>query len=239
MSLAERSYLGEIPVAAEAGIEVRAEFIKKTYFNLAGAIGAFVALEAVLLNLPVTERFCEAIYVSRFGWLAVLGVFMVVSYVANRWAHSAVSLGTQYLGLGLYVVAEAIIFTPLLYIAHKYAGDGSTVIQTAGAMTLITFAGLTAIVFVTRKNFSFLQPVLMLGGLVAFGLIVCSILFGFNLGTIFTVAMIGLASGYILYHTSAVLHEYRIGQHVAAALGLFASVALLFWYILQFVMNRD
>ena len=40
--------------------------------------------------------------------------------------------------------------------------------------------------------------------------------------------MIVLACGYILYHTSNILHQYRIGQHVAASLALFASVALLF-----------
>ena len=59
-----------------------------------------------------------------------------------------------------------------------------------------------------------------------------------ELGPIFTYAMIALACGYILYHTSNVLHHYRIGQHVAAALALFASVALLFWYILQLFMSR-
>jgi FtsH-binding integral membrane protein len=36
------------------------------------------------------------------------------------------------------------------------------------------------------------------------------------------------------------MHEYRVGQHVAASLALFASVALLFWYILQLLMSsRD
>lgn len=80
----------------------------------------------------------------------------------------------------------------------------------------------------------------MFGGFAALGLIAVAILFGFNLGPIFTYAMIALACGYILYDTSNVLHHYRIGQHVAAALALFASVALLFWYILRlFMSNRE
>jgi hypothetical protein len=95
-------------------------------------------------------------------------------------------------------------------------------------------------VFVTRKDFSFLRKTLFVGGIAAMGLIVVAILTGFSLGPIFTYAMIALACGYILYHTSNVLHHYRIGQHVAAALALFASVALLFWYIIQlFLMSRD
>ena len=37
-------------------------------------------------------------------WLIVLGVFMAGSWIAEKWAHSATSLGTQYAGLALYVV---------------------------------------------------------------------------------------------------------------------------------------
>jgi FtsH-binding integral membrane protein len=142
----------------------------------------------------------------------------------------------QYLGLGLYVVAESIIFLPLLYIAMIYTSP--EVIPTAAILTLGLFAGLTGTVFITRKDFSFLRGILMVGGFVAMGLIVCAIMFGFELGTIFSVAMIGLAGGYILYYTSAVMKHYRTDQHVAAALALFAAVALMFWYVLRLLMRR-
>ncbi len=169
--------------------------------------------------------------------LVVLGLFMGVGYMADKWARSATSPGMQYLGLGLYVVAEAIIFLPMLYIAAFMVE--APVIKPAALLTLTLFAGLTGTVFITRKDFSFLRTGLMLGGFVALGLIVASILFGFNLGTIFSVAMVGLAGGYILYYTSNVLHHYRTDQHVAASLALFAAVALMFWYILRLFMNRD
>jgi hypothetical protein len=104
-------------------------------------------------------------------------------------------------------------------------------------MTLGMFGGLTLIVFVTRKDFSWMRSILVIAGFVAMGLIVCSILFGFELGTIFSAAMIALASGYILYYTSNVMHHYRTDQHVAAALTLFAAVALLFYYILRLLMQ--
>jgi FtsH-binding integral membrane protein len=77
---------------------------------------------------------------------------------------------------------------------------------------------------------------LVLGGLAAMAVILCMILFGLNLGVFFSLAMVVLASGYILYDTSNVMHHYRTDQHVAAALALFASVALLFWYVLQILI---
>ena len=98
------------------------------------------------------------------------------------------------------------------------------------------------IVMLSGADFSFLRTALALGGFVALGVIVCSMIFQFTLGLVFIAALITLASGYILYDTSNVLHHYRIGQHVAAALALFASVALLFWYMIQLVMalnSRD
>lgn len=223
------------PFAAMAEADDRSNFITNTYVHLSGAIALFVALEAILLSIPGVENLVNLMIGGRFSWLIVLGLFMFVSYVAQNWAQSATSIGTQYAGLALYVVAEAIIFTPLLYIARMIDPQ---IILSAALATLGLFAVLTAVVFITRKDFSFLRGILMFGGFAALGFIVISILFGFSLGPIFTYAMIAFMCAYILYDTSNVLHHYRIGQHVAAALALFASVALLFWYILQLFMSN-
>ena len=236
MSYADNPYQSPLSMfAADAAADERSNFITKTYLHLAGAIGLFVILEAVLLALPGTDSLVRMMVGGRFSWLIVLGLFMLVSHVAESWAQSAVNPATQYMGLGLYVVAEAVIFLPLLCIARQI-NPGA--IPSAGMATLVLFGGLTAVVFVTRKDFSFLRTVLLFGGLAALGLIVVAAIFQFALGPIFIYAMIALACGYILYHTSNVLHHYRIGQHVAASLALFASVALLFWYILQLFLSR-
>lgn len=218
----------------QAEASERAVFIQRTYAHLAMAILAFVAIEAFLLQLPFAGAIAAAM-IGGYSWLFVLAAFMGVSWLAERWAHSDASPGMQYLGLGLYVVAEAIIFLPLLYIAANFAS--ADVIPTAGLITVFLFAGLTATVFITRKDFSWMRSVLVIGGFVALGVIVASIVFGFSLGIIFSAIMILFASAAILYDTSQVLHHYRTDQHVAASLSLFASVALLFWYVLRFVMS--
>jgi len=204
-----------------------------------GAGGFRVLQETVLLRFTPG---IENVVVGMLGvsWLFVLLAFMAVSWVAQYWARSGASPALQYLGLALYVVAEAIIFLPLLYIAdHRLPGQH--VIQTAGILTLTVFGGLTATVFITRKDFSFLGPILCIGGFIALGIILASLLLGgFNLGILFCFFMVALLSGYVLYHTSNVLYHYRTDQHVAASLALFSSIATLFWYILQIVMSsRD
>ena len=213
----------------------RAAFIRKTYGHLAVALLLFICLETILMQMPWVEQLA-LLMTDGFAWLAVLAAFMGVSYLAEKWAMSNTSRQTQYLGLGLYIVAEAFIFIPLIYVA-VYVADNKDLLPSAAIISLALFTGLSAVVLMTRKDFSFLRSVLVIGFFVALGLIVASILFGFNLGIIFSGAMIVLASIAILYNTSNVLHHYNTGQHVAAALSLFASVALLFWYILQFLLQ--
>lgn len=225
-------------VAAQADTNERATFIRLTYLHLLGAILAFVGIEAFLQSVPVVRETMMSILGARFGWMMVLGAFIGVSYLATSWANSSTSMGMQYLGLGLYVVAEAVIFVPLIMIAMSFTdATGVPVLGIAAALTIVTFVVLTAIVFLTGANFSFIGPFLGIAAVIALGVIVCSAIFSFNLGIVFIGAMLLLSSGYILYHTSNVLHQYRIGQHVAASLALFASVALMFWYMVQIVMS--
>jgi len=230
-------YANPYTIAAEAAPSDRARFIRHTYAHLGLAILAFIGVEWVLLQQSWAAGFIRTM-TGGMGWLLVLGAFMLVSSIANRLASSGSSRGTQYAGLGLFILAEAIIFMPLLYVASAYAGDRQ-VIMKAGITTACIFGGLTLTAFATRKDFSFFRGFLMVGGFVALGIIVVSILFGFNLGTIFAGAMAIFASVSILYNTSNIIHHYRTDQYVSASLALFASVALLFWYILQIFMRRD
>ena len=225
--------------AADALPEQRAQFIRKTYLLLAAAILAFIGVEAFLFASGAAGLIANMIFSGgSIGWLLVLGLFMGVSYLANRWAVSETSKLTQILGLGIFIVAEAVIFVPLIMISTYYAGD-ATVLLKAGIVTIGLFLGITATVFLTRSDFSFLGPILAIGGFIALGFIVSSAIFGFSLGSIFAFVMVAFAGTAILYETSNVLHRFNTNQHVAASLTLFASIALLFWYILTIFSSRD
>ncbi len=229
------SYLPATAVAY-APANARAAFIRQTYLHLAGAVLAFIAVEVLLLSWAGSRALIGLMVGGRYSWLITLAAFMGVSYLAERWAQSDTSPRVQYLGLGLYVVAQAVIFLPLLYIAAYLSSPH--VIPTAGLITGLLFVGLTAVAFTSGKDFSFLRGALTIGGFLALGLIVASILFGFTLGVIFAAVMVVFAAASILYQTSNIIRTYRTDQYVAAALALFASVALLFWYILRIVSRR-
>ncbi len=221
------------PVAA-IGVDARASFINRTYNHLMGAIVLFTLIEVGLFQSGFAESIARVLLGG--SWLLVLGAFMLVSWFASRVSLTSESKGAQYAALGGFVVAESIIFVPMLWLADQSAPGA---IQSAAVVTLVGFAGLTAVAFVTRKDFSFLRGMLMWGGVVAMLAIVGGILFGFELGTWFSVAMIGFAGAAILYDTSNVLHHFPEDRYVGAALQLFASVALMFWYVLRLFMSSD
>ena len=224
---------------SEALPEQRAQFIRKTYLLLAAAILAFIVVESLLFVSGAAEMIATIVFSGgAIGWLLVLGLFMFVSWIARSWATSETGVGTQLLGLGLAVLAEAVIFVPLITIAAVRSDNPWGLLMKAGVVTLGLFLGITATVFITRSDFSFLGPILTIGGFAALGFIVASALFGFSIGTLFCFVMVAFAGTAILYETSNVLHRFNTDQHVAASLTLFASVALLFWYVLSIFSRR-
>lgn len=226
----------DVRLPAESVQSERATFIRRTYAHVAGSILVFAGLEALLLQLVPGETIFKLFAGSNLSWLLVLLAFMGAGYIARMWAYSRSSLAMQYAGLGLYIVAEAVIFLPLLYVAVYYTRD-PYLIPTAGILTLAIFGGLTLSVFMTGKDFSFLRPIISIGFMIALGVIVCACFFPISLGLFFSFAMVALVSACILYNTSNVMLHYGTDQYVAAALELFASIATLFWYVLQILMR--
>jgi len=213
-------------------------FYKKTYTHLASAVLLFILVETLFFQIPVIVNFALSL-TQGWTWLLMLGGFMLMTSYAEKMALRSHDRNKQYLALLLYVAAEAFIFIPLIFIAMSIAEDGGfEILNQAAILTLSLFSGLSAVVLLTKKDFSFLRSGLAIGFFIALGLIIAGTLFGFNLGLWFSAGMVVLASGSILYQTSNMVHKYSEDQYVAASLGLFASLMLLFWYILS-ILNRS
>ncbi|MCA9314745.1 MAG: Bax inhibitor-1 family protein [Planctomycetota bacterium] len=220
-------------VAAQRGV-----FLQRTYSTLLGAVLGLCLTLSVFFQLGWAEPMARAMMGGRGTWLLVLGAFMVVGWFGSRVAMTAKSMGAQYAALFAYVLAEALILTPILYVAHTFYPG---IITQAAGLTIAGFTGLTAIVFFTKKDFSFLGGVVRWGFLVALLLIVASLVFGgFTLGLWFSGAMVLLAGASVLYDTSTILRHFPDDRYVGAALSLFASVAVMFFYVLRLLMSlRD
>ena len=218
---------------SDASVEDRSDFIWKCYAHVVGAILAFAAIEVYFFQSGIAERIAMPMLNN---WWMVLGVFILAGWGATHVAHRVESKNAQYAAFAAFIVLESLIFAPMLFIASIRAPG---IIDSAAGVTVLGCVGLIATVMVTRKDFSFLRGIMVWLFFLALAAIVGSLIFGFELGTWFSVAMIGFAGAAILYDTSNILHHYPQDKYVAASMQLFASIAMMFWYILRLFMSRN
>jgi FtsH-binding integral membrane protein len=237
MSYLVDGYHGD--TVASAPVSERVRFLRRTYAHLAVAIFAFVGIEAVLFSTGLGMDILRTMFAFKGAWIGLMLLFIVGGYGAQMMARARSSPGLQYAGLTMYVLLEVLIFLPILAVADlRYPGQHLPL--QAGVLTLGVFGALTAAVFLSGKDFTFLGPVLWVGSMIALILVVMAAFGMFNLGLVFASCMVALAAGFILYDTSKIMYYYGTDQYVSASLELFASVALLFWYILRiFMISRD
>jgi FtsH-binding integral membrane protein len=229
--------------AAEAPVNARVAFIRRTYLHLACSVAALVGIEALLLRSLDTQagrEFFAQWFRSPISLLFVLAFFIAGGFLARYMARASMPPAVKYLGLAIYTVIEALFLLPILYIAiHRY---GMGIVNQAAVLTLVTFGGLTLTVLITKKDFSFLGYGLMLASWLLLGLIIVAIVMplmggpAIGLGLWFSFLVIALAAGFILYDTSNILHHYGTNEHVGASLELLADVVLLFYHILRVLM---
>jgi len=225
--------MDSINLVAHASDVERRTFYRKTYAHVALGILAFIAAEWVMLN-NISEAFIFSMIKSQWIWLLILGAFYLISNFTNKLTMHP-DKNMQYVGLALFAVVEAFIFLPIIFIALNYFGG--ELIRQAAVMTLALFGGLSAVVFLTKADFSFLRTGLIIGSFIALGVILGGAIFGYTLGLWFSVAMVVLAAGGILYETGQLKNQYHTEQYVGAGLRLFASLMLMFYYIISILMS--
>jgi FtsH-binding integral membrane protein len=232
-------------IVADAPAADRAAFFRRTYGLVAIGFAAFAALLAIFfVGFDQRSGIAFALFTglgsmvrSLGGWsiLLVMLAFWGATTVAQSLAFNRSSRGTQYAGLGLYVILEALIFVPLIgYVIYSTKGNASTVLLPAGIVTAGMIAGLTALVFMTNLDFSFLKVAIILGSFAALAIVIVAAIAGLSLGAWFSIAMIVLMATVILYQTNEIKNTLETDQHVAAAFILFSSFVTLLFYVIRF-----
>lgn len=241
---------------ATLGVSDRIAFLRKTYAHLGGALVAFVLFTAGMMKFAtgLSLKLSFAGGTSAGSALIVLLLFVAVTYGAQKLAMSETSRALQYLGLALTVVVWSVLAQPIIWFTiwkfgatDVLTGGGAllsakaaAVLGEAAIVTLAIFVGLTLTVFYTKKDFSFLGGILSMSMWALIGVVIASLIFGFQLGMIYSGIVIFLMGGYILYETTMIMKYFRPSMHVAAALMLFTTVITLFIHVLRILaeMNR-
>lgn len=226
------------PPAAFAAVQEKATFLKKVYGILLLGVLGFAATLWATANVPFANdlalQFGNAIYGQRHGWAIYLGVFFAGSWLVNRLAEVRTVNAIAFAG---WVVLLAFLIAPLVLILSRV--NGPQIVTDAAMLTAVTFTGLTAIVFFTGKDFSFLRGILMFSGfaLLAVGLV--GAIGGYSIGMWYSAAIVVLMGGYVLYDTDTILKRLPTTMAMTGAILLFTDVVLLFKHILVLLSRRD
>ncbi|MCR5183934.1 MAG: Bax inhibitor-1 family protein [Opitutales bacterium] len=230
---------------ADCSPSVRAEFYRRTYSLVALSCAGFGAVLALILS---SDALCE--WITRLFWgtgflgiLLIMAGFWAASALSTRLAFGGATRSAQLAGLGIYILLEAFLFTPLLTVCFALFGVEealSTIVVPAAVSTFLLAGGLMATVFMSKRDFSFLRSFVVVGSFVALAAIVVLAIAGAGVPAWFIIAMIALMAGTILYETWAIRTQFSSNQYVGAALLIFSSVITLFYYmILLFLKRRE
>lgn len=224
--------------AAFAAVQEKAAFLKKVYGILLLGILGFAATLWATANVPFANdlamQFGNAIYGQRHGWAIYLAAFFGGSWLVHRLAEVRT---INVIAFAAWVVLLAFLIAPLVLILSRV--NGPEIVSDAALLTAVVFTGLTAIVFFTGKDFSFLRGILMFAGfaLLAVGLI--GAIGGWSVGLWYSAAVVVLMGGYVLYDTDTILKRLPTTMAMTGAILLFTDVVLLFKHILVLLSRRD
>ena len=213
--------------AGEAALEDRVAFIRKVYALF--FVGILFAVGGVMLGFAFPSVMIAA---AQHPWIMLI---LMIGGVMGAQAVRHVP-GINLLALFGFTTLTGVIISPLLYIVGR---NNPVSIFQAGVLTVGIFGGLTAYVFVSNRDFSFLR------GMVTVGLIIVvlsglfNILFvgSIGLGFALAVATLLLFAGFVLYDTSNIIRRYPTNEYVAGALALYLDALNIFLALLR-ILNR-
>lgn len=228
----------------------RVAYLRKVYGLLAGAAFVAIGTGAAAIYLSPTESVdmgdgttlevpLVAAVLLQFHFVAFALLF-VATLVAGWVSRVRVLNVIALFGVSALMGLE---LAPMAFVAQVLATRGETLTANPVRDTFVMVGGifgvLTAYVFVTKKDFSYLKATLAMG----FWVVLAAAILSFALGSepfSLAVASVGalLSMGFLLYQTSHIFRNSRMDDAVGDALGLIVQLRNLFVFLLRIFMSR-
>jgi FtsH-binding integral membrane protein len=208
--------------AARASVDERMGFIRKVYALFFAA--TLFAIGGVLLGVSYKPLLQFAYQHLWIMFLVMIGGVMGAQAVRHvRGLNLAALFG--------FTTLTGVVISPLIAMISQI-NPGS--ILAAGVLTVGIFGGLTAYVFVSKKDFSFMRGMVTTGLIVVILAGVVNIFLGSSaLGFGVAAATLLLFSGFVLYDTSNIIRRYPVNEYVAGALDLYLDAFNIFLALLR------
>ncbi len=208
--------------AAEASVAERMGFVRKVYALF--FVATLFAIGGVGLGLSVPFLMIQVAQHPFISFFVMIGAVMGAQAVRHV-------PGVNLAALFGFTTLTGVIISPLMYIVGQ---DNPASILQAGVLTIGIFGGLTAYVFISKKDFSFLRGMVMTGLIVIVVASLLNIFLGSSaLGFAVAAASILLFAGFVLYDTSNIIRRYPTNEYVAGALSLYLDAFNIFLALIR------
>lgn len=220
---AATDYPGSRPLtASETGVAERVTFIRKVYALFFAA--TLFAVGGVFIGFNFPPLMIAAAQHPLIMFFLMIGGIFAAQAVRHK-------PGINLVALFSFTTLTGIVISPLLYLIGR---TNPASITQAGLLTVGIFGGLTAYVFLTKRDFSFLGGMLTVGLIIIVLASLMNIFIGsLGMGFALAVGVLLLFSGFVLYDTSNIIRRYPTTEYVAGALDLYLDAFNIFLAVLR------
>ena len=212
-----------VETAAAASVEERMGFVRKVYaLFFAATLFAIGGVYAGLSYPPVMN------WILQHPWLTFFGL---IGGVMGAQALRLVP-GVNLAALFAFTMLTGVIISPIIAI---YTQMNPASIWQAGLLTVGIFGGLTAYVFISKRDFSFMRGMLTVGLIVVFLSAVLNLFIVGSSAFSFGISCVALLlfSGFVLYDTSNIIRRYPKNEYFSGALDLYLDAFNIFLALLR------
>ena len=230
----EGAYAGT--AVADESVDVRLSFVKRVYGWMFAALlvctlGAAISIQSGMV-MSLLRMGIGGIIVLTLAWWGT-------GYLAIKVRHKPT---VNIIAYAVYALMTGFVLSGIIYVAmamgESNTGSSGTYIYQALGLTLVSFGGISAYAYFTKRDFSFMRGMLTVGFVVVLGLVISSLFIDYStpLQIAISGAVVLLFAGYTLYDTQRIFREYPKSEHLAASIQLFGNVVMMFMYILRMIL---
>lgn len=210
--------------------QARLAYIRKVYSYF--GLGLLLAAAGTLISMNTGIVFMVAAH-PIIALLVMIGAVIFASASAKNQTRALPALL-------LFTFISGLTISPTLYaIANGYIGTGVGLIYNALFLTILIFGGLTAYVFVSKKDFSFMGASLSIGLFMVIGASLVNLFVqSSSLDLALSIIVVLLFSGFVLFDTSRILKRAHEMPPTLGALSLYLDFLNLFMALLNILGGR-
>ena len=216
--------------------KIRANFIQKTYLNLAFCIFSFFGILVFLVQTKVFNWLLDLIFKINYGIYFLFIIFILITVLLNFWIKKFDSLILQYLILIFYIILKSIVFLPVLVLLLNQYSD---FIFYAISLILGLFSTIFIISLNKNTDFPFFKSFIYLILIIGFIAFILWFFLDFQNLLFLSIPITFLIGFFILILTSKlIIYKYRNNQVTAATLTLFSGWIMVFLYGIIFIIKK-